>query len=109
MISSPVERMATIGLRQTSTSATPIGGQHAGVAARQQLPARSTVSPAVMSVPANDTPLPALTARAIRSSPSRTSACSTITTASAPRGIIPPVAIASASPERTVADGTTPV
>jgi hypothetical protein len=45
----------------------------------------------------------------MRSSPSRTSACSIITTASAPRGIIPPVAIASASPDCTTADGTTPV
>ena len=46
-----------------------------------------------MSVPANDTPLPAVTALAMRSSRPRTSVCSTITTASAPRGTMPPVAM----------------
>ena len=67
MISSPVDRMATIGRRQTSTSATPIAASTPVSRLVSAWPARSTVSPAVMSVPANDTPLPALTARAIRS------------------------------------------
>ena len=110
MISSPVERIATIGLRQTSTRADADRRQHAGVAAGQHLPGRSTVSPAVMSVPANDTPLPAVTALATRSSRSRTSACSTITTASAPRGTMPPVAIDTAVARReSTVRGTTPV
>ena len=58
MISSPVERMATIGLRQTSTSATPIAASTPVSRLVSSCPARSTVSPAVMSVPANETPLP---------------------------------------------------
>ena len=77
----------------------------------ESCPRRSTVSPAVMSVPANDTPLPAVTAREPMSlqlvCPSDTSACSTMTTASAPRGIMPPVAMATASPGRTIVAGTT--
>ena len=68
MISSPVERMATIGLRQTSTAATPIAASTPVSRLVSSWPRRSTVSPAVISVPANDTPLPAVTALAIRSS-----------------------------------------
>ena len=99
MISSPVERIATIGLRQTLTCATPIAASTPVSRLVSSWPRRSTVSPAVMSVPANDTPLPAVTARAMRSSPAALSpACSTITTASAPRGTMPPVAINTASP-----------
>ena len=100
MISSPVERIATIGLRQTSTSATPIAASTPVSRLVRICPRRNTVSPAVMSVPANDTPLPAVTARPTRNSLPATSACSTITTASAPRGIMPPVAMATASPSR---------
>jgi hypothetical protein len=62
-----------------------------------------------MSVPANEMPLPGVTARATRSSRPLTSAFSTITTASAPRGTMPPVAINTASPERITVAGTMPV
>ena len=68
MISSPVERMATTGFRQTSTAATPIAASTPVSRLVSSWPRRSTVSPPVMSVPANDTPLPGVTALAIRSS-----------------------------------------
>ncbi len=109
MISSPVERIATIGFLQTSTAATPTAASTPVSRLVSRWPRRRTVSPAVMSVPANEIPLPAATALAIRSSRPRTSACSTITTASAPRGTIPPVAIDTAVPGRTTLFGTTPV
>ncbi len=109
MISSPVDRIATIGRRHTSIAATPIAASTPVSRLVRIAPRRSTASPAVMSVAANATPLPAATARAIRSSLPLTSACSTITTASAPRGIMPPVAIATASPGRSTVPGTTPV
>ncbi len=73
--------------------------EHAGVATGEQLSAAKHRLAGVMSVPANEIPLPAVTALAMRSSPSRASACSTMTTASAPRGTMPPVAICAASPE----------
>src|SRR6185295_16326623 len=63
MISSPVERMATIGFRQTSTAATPIAASTPVSRLVSTWPRRRTVSPAVMSVPAKDTALPAGTAR----------------------------------------------
>ena len=91
-------RMATIGFRHTLTWATPIAASTPVSRLVSCRPRRSTVSPAVISVPANDTPLPAVTARPIRSSRPRASACSTITTASAPRGTMPPVAIDTALP-----------
>ena len=63
MISSPVERIATIGLSQTCTTATPIAASTPVSRLVRIVPRRRTVSPAVMSVPANETPLPAVTAR----------------------------------------------
>jgi hypothetical protein len=63
IISSPVDRIATIGLRQTSIAATPIAASTPVSRLVRVVPWRSTVSPAVMSVPAKDTPLPAVTAR----------------------------------------------
>ena len=59
MISSPVERIATTGLRQTSTAATPMAASTPVSRLVRISPRRRTVSPAVMSVPANETPLPA--------------------------------------------------
>ncbi len=109
MISSPVEMIATIGFRQTSTSATPTAASTPVSRLLSGCPRRSTVSPDVMSVPANEIPLPAVTALMMRSSPSRPSACSTMTTASAPRGTMPPVAICAATPEWMTEAGTTPV
>ncbi len=49
-----------------------------------------------MSVPVNDTPVPGVTAFLTRIAPLCSSACSTITTASAPRGSMPPVEIEAA-------------
>ena len=63
MISSPVDRIATIGLSQTCTTATPIAASTPVSRLVRIVPRRRTVSPAVMSVPANETPLPAVTAR----------------------------------------------
>ncbi len=67
----------------------------------------STVSPAAMSVPAKLMALPGATARCTSMPPSRGMVCSTITTASAPRGITPPVAMGVAMPARTSIRGTT--
>ena len=73
------------------------------------MPANSTVSPAPMSVPANDTAAPGTAAcRTTTRSPSM-SVCSTGTTASAPRGSMPPVPIGDAWPRPTSRCGATPV
>jgi len=63
----------------------------------------------VISVPAKETPLPGVVALAIRNRRPLISAYSTMTTASAPRGTIPPVAIATALPGRITVVGTMPV
>ena len=68
------------------------------------MPLKSTVSPLPTSVPANETAAPGATARRTTThAAAPTSVSSTGTTASAPRGSIPPVAIASAAPARDFA------
>ena len=72
-------------------------------------PAKSTVSPAPISVPAKATAAPGTRSRrTITASPSM-SVNSTGSTASAPRGSMPPVAITVALPEATSSRGATPV
>ena len=75
------------------------------------MPANSTVSPLPMSVPANDTAAPGVRARrttTVAPASSR-SVSSTASTASAPRGSMPPVAIGVAVPRTTSSAGATPV
>ena len=64
------------------------------------LPRRSTVSPRARSLPAKAISCPGTAGRTTRMAPvaSSKSVCSTISTASAPRGIMPPVAITVAVP-----------
>ena len=74
-------------------------------------PRRSSVSPRAMSEPAYETNCPGATARRrsiAGAAASISSVCSIIATASAPRGIMPPVAIAVAVPGATVSFGAWP-
>ena len=61
-----------------------------------------------MSEPAKEIMPPGATGRRTSSAPASTSVSSTITTASAPRGITPPVAIVTASPGCRSSVGATP-
>src|SRR5437660_1296418 len=104
MISSPVERMATRGRRTTFTSPRPIAARTPVSRADRRVPFLRTSSPRAMSVPAKVTPAPGATGRRTRISASSRSpswaivVCSTMTTASAPRGSMLPVAIKVAGP-----------
>ena len=73
---------------------------------------RSSVSPRAMSEPAKPMNWPGVAARrtsiAVPSGVATASVCSIITTASAPRGIGPPVAIGVAVPPATARRGATP-
>ena len=93
MISSPVERMATLGRRTTCDLAPADRGEDARSRARSAAsPCRRTSSPRAMSVPAKRDPGPGRD-RPLDEQPARrptTGACSTMTTASAPRGSIAP-------------------
>ena len=75
-------------------------------------PARTAVSPRARSDPAKAMNLPGAAGRrtstSVRPSSRRTSVCSTIATASAPRGSMPPVAISVAVPSSTAKRGSTP-
>jgi hypothetical protein len=109
MISSPVEMIATRGRRQTSTDAAPIAASVPVSRLVSVSPRRRTVSPAEMSVPAKLTPKPGVTALRTTNSLSSISVFSTITTASAPRGTMPPVAMVTAVPAPISIVGTTAV
>ena len=112
MISSPVETIATRGRRHTSTVAQPTAASMPISREVRTCPARSTVSPRARSLPAKAMNWPADAGRriSIRVWPlsSTASVCSTMTTASAPRGTIPPVAIRAAVPGPTGSSGTLP-
>ena len=99
-ISSPVESTATRGRRQTSTQARPTAASMPISREVSSLPRRSTVSPRARSLPAKAISCPGTAGRTTRMAPvaSSKSVCSTISTASAPRGIMPPVAITVAVP-----------
>ena len=105
---------ATVGRRWTVTSASPTAASMPISRELSTAPARSTVSPRAMSPPAAASAAPGVAGRRSSShrtpSPSAapTSVCSTMTTASAPRGSIPPVAITVAVPGATVSAGTMP-
>jgi len=77
----------------------------------RRAPAKSTVSPRPMSVPAKETAPPGVVARRTTTTrpPSSRSVCSTGITASAPRGSMPPVAIDVAVPGATSTFGRVPV
>ena len=101
--------MATRGRRNTGTSPTPMAASNAISREPSLVPSRSTVSPAAMSDPAPEIAVPAATACRISTIPdSGHSVHSTITTASAPRGIIAPVAIVVAAPADTSQAGAMP-
>ncbi len=110
-ISSPVENTATRGRRQTGMSARPTAASMPTSRDVSSRPRRSTVSPRAMSDPAVAIYWPGVAAR--RSSitggePSSSSVCSIMTTASAPRGTMPPVAITTAVPGATGCAGAMP-
>ena len=109
--SSPVESTATRGRRQTSTAPRPTAASMPISRAVRTLPRRSTVSPRAMSLPAKAIELPG-DRRPQRPGcvpvASSSSVCSTISTASAPRGSMPPVAITVAVPGATGRPGSMP-
>ena len=116
-ISSPVETTATSGRRHTSTAARPTAASMPISREVSTWPARSTVSPRARSLPAKAMNWPETAGRrtaiagmplSLSPSPSTVSVCSTMTTASAPRGAMPPVAIRVAVPGSTVRLGATP-
>ncbi len=117
-ISSPVEMIATSGRRHTSTAAAPTAASMPISREVSTWPARSTVSPRARSLPAKAMNWPETAGRrtAIAGTPpsppsptpSTVSVCSTMTTASAPRGAMPPVAIRVAVPGLTVRRGAVP-
>ena len=97
-ISSPVARIATRGLRYTGTTACPTVASIAMLAKSKRRPRGTTTAPRRASDPCGLIASPAATVRSeLTRSPVRVT-CSTITTASAPRGIGAPVMISSASP-----------
>ena len=107
--SSPVETMATRGGGTTLTRPTPSAASTPVSREVSSSPRRRTVSPRPMSVPGEGDVAPG------RDRPPHeqgvgpsVSVCSTMTTASAPRGSIAPVAMASPAPGRTVTRGVTP-
>ena len=110
--SSPVEKMATRGLRHTKTSARPIAAREPISRELKIWPARNRVSPRAMSPPATATDCPGGTGRRTSTSNSAprssVSVSSIMTMASAPRGSIPPVAMIVAVPSATVSRGSTP-
>ena len=109
--SSPVESTATFGLRTTSIAGKPAGRQHADLAradrlalAQQRLAARD-VGAGVGDELARRDGAAQLDRRHVVSI---SSVCSIITTASAPRGTTPPVAMVVAVPGRTSIFGAWP-
>ena len=102
-ISSPVERIPTVGCRKTSTAARPIAASTPVSRLVSSSPRRSTVSVAAISVPANVTPEPGRHGSADQQLPSIESVSSIMTTLSAPRGNMAPVAMATAVPGVTSA------
>ena len=108
-ISSPVEMIATRGRRTTRAAPRPIAASTPVSREVRIVPPRRTSSPRLMSVPAKLTPEPGVTGRETSNRPLSTRACSTITTASAPRGSHAPVAIGVAEPGPTAYRGSIPV
>ena len=107
--SSPVDRIATRTRRITLHPSPPDRRQYARFArSSERVPPRSTSSPRAMSVPAKLKPAPGVTGRTHQQACRRRSirVCSTITTASAPRGIIAPVAISVAVPGSSTSRGS---
>src|SRR5262245_3273086 len=102
---------ATLGRRTTSIRSRPHAASTPISRAPTRVPRRSNVSPRAISEPAYETNCPGVATRrsSIRGWPSSiSSVCSIITTASAPRGMTPPVAIAVHVPGTTVNAGTWP-
>ena len=97
--SSPVETIATRGRAWTRTSVTPADASSPRSWARSGRPAPSSSPPARASSSARTTPSPGATGRMTSIVPGIASCVySTMTTASAPSGIMPPVGIAIAPP-----------
>src|ERR1043166_1301414 len=109
MISSPVDRIATRGCATTETRAIPIAASTPVSREVSTSRARSTVSPCATSGPAKLMLRPGVSAFVTTSASPSIEVCSTIRTASAPRGMTPPVGIAIALPGPTVALGTAPI
>ena len=98
------------GLQKTLTRAIPHAASMPISREPRTVPIRMSISSRAMSEPAKETNCPGAGARRnqIAPSPSTGSVCSIMTTASAPRGIGPPVAIGVAVPFSTRSLGATP-
>ncbi len=107
--SSPVERIAIRGRSRTATRVIPSAARPPTSAARSRRPAGIATAPARTSSPTARTFSPVAAASSTSTSPPWRLVSSTITTASAPRGIIAPVCVRTASRAPTATAGTTPV
>ena len=93
MISSPVEKIATIGFRTTETIFMPSAARTPVSREDNTSPFRKTISPLLISVPAKLMLAPGAIALLINNLSFLKSVCSIMTIASAPLGNMPPVAI----------------
>ena len=106
MTSSPVVRTETRGRAYTRTRALPMAARAPTFAGVRSSSARTTTDPRAMSSPRPETLSPGCTGEyTFTASPSR-SVSSTMTTASAPRGSVGPVATSVHRPETTRLRGT---
>ncbi len=94
--SSPVQRIATVGRAATGTVARPAATAAASSAGPSRVPAATTSAPATRSSPGPRTFAPGLASTCSVTAPSRSSASSWRTTASAPDGSAAPVEIRAA-------------
>ena len=108
--SSPVGRIATLGRRWTSTDVTPTPASAPTSWLLRRAPARRINSPSFMSSPTPRTFSPTAAGRLTsRVSSSGAVVNSSITTASAPSGTMPPVRMRAASPRPTENSGAAPI
>ncbi len=108
--SSPVDTIATRGRRCAEISFTPAAARKPRSGARSGRPAGAKTPPRATSSSARTMPAPGATGLVTSIVPGIVSAVySTITTASAPSGITPPVGIATQPPGRTATSGSAPI
>ncbi len=96
--SSPVKNTATRSLRHTGSSARPTDAASPSSWLRRRVPAGKITLPSLMSSPARRIHSPGLGAWRTVTTPSTSSHCSCMTTASAPGGISAPVKMRAAVP-----------